>query len=253
MRILISGALGRMGQAVSRLLRESGEKAAAGVDICAPGKQAEYPLFPGFDQVNVPCDCAIDFSRPENLPELLAFCLKRKLPLVLATTGFHEKDRDAIQAAAKSIPIFQSANMSLGVCVLRRLAVQAARILGDAYDVEIVETHHNQKIDAPSGTALMLFDALKDAYPQGREMICGREGRTQPRGRREIGVHALRGGTVAGIHEIHYLGPDETISLTHTAQSRDVFAAGALEAARFLIGKPSGIYDMDDLISSLME
>ncbi len=221
------------------------------MDVTASGSQASFPLFESFDQVNVACDCVVDFSRPESLQSLLTFCQKNQLPLVLATTGLTENDQLSVNAAASKIAIFQSANMSLGVCVLRRLAVQAAKILGDAYDVEIVETHHNKKVDAPSGTALMLFDAIKAAYPEDREMIPGREGRTQQRDHREIGVHALRGGTVAGIHEIHFLGPDETLCVNHTAQSRDVFAAGAMRAAQFLVKSTPGKYDMDDIVSDL--
>lgn len=251
MKVLLSGALGRMGQAVARRCQEIGAQVAGGVDVTAPGKQASFPLFASFDQVDVPCDCVVDFSRPESLTDLLTFCQKSQLPLVLATTGLNENDQLAVEAAAKEIAIFQSANMSLGVCVLRRLAVQAAKVLGDAYDVEIVETHHNKKIDAPSGTALMLFDAIKTAYPEGREMSPGRQGRTQPRDHREIGIHALRGGTIAGMHEVHFLGPDETLCVSHTAQSRDVFAAGAMHAAQFLLKQTPGIYDMDDIVSSL--
>lgn len=248
MRILLSGALGRMGRAVTELCRERGVLVAAGVDVAASREEAGFPLFPSFEAVDVKADVIVDFTRPETLPDLLNYAVKENLPIVLATTGYNQQDKARIQKAAAEIPIFQSANMSLGVSLLKSLIKQAAAVLGEDFDVEIVERHHNRKIDAPSGTALALFEALNDCYPGGRELVAGRESRTQMRDRREIGVHAIRGGTLAGSHEVGFYGPEETLTLVHEAQSRTVFAQGALKAALFLKDKPAGYYTMDDLI-----
>ncbi len=250
MRILLSGALGRMGRAVAELCRERGVTVAAGVDV-ATGAEPGFPVFPTFDVCKMKADVIIDFTRPETLPELLQYALGEKLPVVLATTGYNQADKDRIRKAAAEIPIFQSANMSLGINLLKSLIRQAAAVLGEDFDAEIVERHHNRKIDAPSGTALMLFDTLNGCYPGGREMVCGRESRTQMRDKREIGVHAVRGGTLAGSHEVGFYGPEETLTITHDAQSRAVFAQGALKAALFLKDKPAGCYTMDDLIQTM--
>jgi len=251
MRILLSGACGRMGRAVAELCRERDITVAAGVDVVACGEELGFPVYPSFETLKVKADVMIDFTRPETLPELISYALREKLPVVIATTGLSPADLKRIREAAQMVPVFQSANMSLGVNLLKSLIRQAAMVLGEDFDVEIVERHHNRKIDAPSGTALMLFEELNACYPGGREMVPGRESRTQAREHREIGIHAVRGGTLAGSHEVGFYGPGETLTLIHDTQNRTVFAQGALQAAAFIKDKPAGYYTMDDLIRQM--
>ncbi len=251
MRILLSGACGRMGHAVAELCRERDVAVAAGVDVIACGEELGFPVFPSFEAVKVRADVIVDFTRPEALPELIDYALREEMPVVIATTGFNPADMKRIREAAQAVPIFQSANMSLGINLLKSLIRQAAAVLGEAFDVEIVERHHNRKIDAPSGTALMLFEELNKCYPGGREMMPGRESRTQMRDHREIGIHAIRGGTLTGSHEVSFYGPGETLTIVHDAQNRTVLAQGALQAAAFIKDKPAGYYAMEDLIKQM--
>ncbi len=246
LKILLSGACGRMGRQVANLAEEEKAVISAGVDVHS--EQGAFPVYPSFGLVQKDADVIIDFSRPECLPSLLSYAKDHHLPAVLASTGYNEADLAAISSAAKEIPIFRSANMSLGVYVLKALAQQAARLLPD-FDIEIVEKHHNQKIDAPSGTALMPYDAVSgpDTLP-----VFGRNGRTQKREKNEIGIHAIRGGSVPGDHEIGFYGPSEVVTLTHSAQDRSIFARGALRAARFITGQAPGEYDMEALAQSML-
>ena len=253
MRILISGACGRMGHAVADVCREKGMEVVGGVDVMAGNQELGFPVFPTFEAVKAKADVIVDFTRPETLPDLLKYAIQTKTPVVLATTGYNEADLKRIREAAHAIPVFQSANMSLGINLLKALIKKAAAVLGDNFDVEIIERHHNKKIDAPSGTALMLFDELNKCYSGGREMTPGRETRTQARNHREIGVHAVRGGSLAGTHEVGFYGPGETLLITHDAQNRTVFAQGAAQAALFIKDKPAGFYSMDDMIRLLQE
>ncbi len=249
MRIIISGAAGRMGRAVAEQAEAAGLELAAGVDV-AP-LCAAFPTAGDFAALQDGiADAIIDFSRPDGLEGLLCYALRNGLPCVLATTGYTEAQLAAIDRAAAQIPVFRSANMSIGIALLRHLSRKAAEVLGDSFDVELVETPHNQKADAPSGTALMLSDAVKDAYDQPRTPVYGREGRSCRRTPAEIGIHALRGGTVAGEHEVCFFGPMERIRLSHSAENRTVFAVGAVKAARFLLGRAPGLYTMDDLIGA---
>lgn len=247
LRILLSGACGRMGGQVSDLAGQQNAVIAAGVDV-HPETTRPYPVYPAFSFVQEKADVIVDFSRPEGLKALLEYAVSRKIPCVLGATGYQEKELAAISEAAKSIPIFRSANMSLGVYVLQTLAKQAKALLPD-FDIEIVERHHNQKIDAPSGTAVMLYNAVKS---QETQPVYGREGRTQKRQKNEIGIHAIRGGTVAGEHEIGFYGPGETLRIEHQAQDRSIFALGALRAARFIAAQTPGEYDMNDLARAMM-
>lgn len=248
MNILLSGALGHMGREVARQAEANGLSILCGVD--AAEGNAGFPVHASFDDVPV-ADVVIDFSAPQALPGLLNYCVQNRVPAVLCTTGYDDAQLAAIDEAAKKVALFRSGNMSLGIALLRALARKAAAVLGDSFDAEIVEAHHNRKKDAPSGTALMLYDALQDAYDQSREAVYGRHGRDCKRQPKEIGVHALRGGTVTGEHEVCFFGPSERIRLSHSAESRSVFAAGALRAAAFLIGKGPGMYSMDDLVGKL--
>ena len=246
LKILLSGACGRMGHQVAALVNDEQAEISCGVDVRAE-QWSNFPVFPSFSLVEGEADVIVDFSRPEGLPALLSYAQAHKLPVVLASTGYNEEDLNAIAQAAKEIPIFRSANLSLGVYVLTTLARQAAQLL-PAFDIEIIEKHHNQKIDAPSGTALMLYDAVSqpDTKP-----VFGRNGRTQKREKNEIGLHAIRGGTVPGEHEVGFYGPSEVVTLSHSAQDRSIFARGALRAARFIVEQQPGEYSMDDLAKAL--
>ena len=248
LKILLSGACGRMGRQVAALAEDEQAKIVCGVDVHV-AQWSDFPVYPSFSLVEEEADVIVDFSRPEILPTLLAYAKARHLPVVLASTGYNEEDLAAIAEAAKEIPVFRSANMSLGVYVLKTLAHQAAQLL-PGFDIEIIEKHHNQKIDAPSGTALMLYDAVShsDTIP-----VFGRNGRTQKREKREIGVHAIRGGTVPGEHEVGFYGPSEVVTLSHSAQDRSIFARGALKAARFIAKQAPGEYSMDDLARDMVK
>ncbi len=248
MKILISGALGHMGHAVAAQASADGIEIVAGVDTFQG--DCSFPCHTSFDALP---DCSgaviVDFSRPEALTSLLAYAVKNHLPVVLATTGYTPEQEQEVDQAAKQIPVFRSANMSVGVALLRHLCQEAAKVLGETFDVEIVEAHHNRKVDAPSGTALLLFDAIKNAYNEPRYAQLGRGGRNCKRQHNEIGIHALRGGTVTGEHEVCFFGPAERIRLSHSAEDRSVFASGALKAAAYLQGKAPGRYTMEDLVA----
>ncbi|MBR4082623.1 MAG: 4-hydroxy-tetrahydrodipicolinate reductase [Clostridia bacterium] len=247
MRILISGALGHMGRAVAEQAAVMGVEIACGVDVTAA--QETFPVYASFEDVTENVDAVVDFSKPDSLGGLLAFAKARQIPAVLATTGYSDDQLEAIDKAAGEIPLFRSANMSVGVALLRLLCRKAAEVLGDDFDVEIVEAHHNRKVDAPSGTAVMLYDAIKDAYDDPRYAVNGRSGRDCKRQRGEIGMHALRGGTVTGEHEVCFFGQAERVKISHSAENRSIFAVGALRAAAFLQGKAPGLYNMDDMLA----
>ena len=192
-------------------------------------------------------DVVVDFSRPDALRDLIPYCTQRGMGLVLATTGYSAEELEAIERASQVIPVFKTANMSLGINVMLDLVQKAAKALPE-FDIEIVEKHHNAKVDAPSGTALLIADAMKEACLADKTYVFGRHTKTQRRQREEIGIHAVRGGTVTGEHEVYFFGNDETIEIKHAAASRRIFALGALQAAAFLQGKKPGLYDMRDVL-----
>jgi len=246
--IILSGCNGRMGRMISRICGETdGIAITAGVDLYGVKLDA-YPVFTSFDELKAEADAVVDFSNPSALSPLLDFCVKKRLPLVLCTTGYTEEQLAAIRAASKEIPVFRSGNMSIGINLLTELVKKAVSVLGDGYDIEIVEMHHRTKLDAPSGTALMLAEAAKEARGRG-EYVYERHSVRQQRGADEIGISSLRGGTVVGEHSVIFAGPDEVIELKHSAYSREVFANGAIRAAKFLAGvKDPGMYDMSDIV-----
>ena len=248
MKILISGALGFMGREVATQARARDIEVACGVDIVSG--QADYPLYTDFENCPV-VDAIVDFSTWKPGADLLSYAVKHRIPAVIASTGLSDEQLAAIDEAAKVIPIFRSGNMSLGIALLRALAKKAASVLGESFDIEIVEAHHNRKADAPSGTALMLLDAVKQGCESPREAVFGRQGRDCKRQKQEIGVHALRGGTVTGEHEVCFFGTSERVKISHSAENRSVFAAGALQAAMFLVGKEPGLYNMDDVVGQI--
>ncbi len=247
MKIVISGALGHMGRTVAANAAAHGIEVAAGVDRFASSELA-YPVFEGFANCDVIPDAIIDFSHPSTLPSLLEFAKKNKVAAVIATTGMSDSDIAMIKEAAEEIPVFFTFNMSLGVNLLCELAKKAASILGSGFDIEIVEKHHNRKIDAPSGTAIMLANSIKESLEYDPELVYERHSVRERRKPNEIGMHAIRGGTIVGEHDVMFCGLDEVITLSHSAGSRAVFATGALKASKFIVGKPAGLYDMKSMI-----
>ncbi len=253
LKVLISGCNGHMGQVVVQLCRETEDvEIAAGFDLLGQENE-DFPVFSAPSAYPGSADVLIDFSAPAALPSLLEFGLKRKVPLVLATTGYSPAQLEQIDAAAREIPVFRSGNMSLGINVLAGLVKKAAAALGEDFDVEIVERHHRRKVDAPSGTALLLADAVGEALPYEPEYVYERQSVRKPRGRQEIGISSVRGGNIVGDHEVIFAGRSEVIELKHSAMSREVFAEGALRAARFLAEvKAPGLYSMTDLVGRII-
>jgi len=252
MKIIIGGAMGRMGKELADAVASAGVDVACGVDVAYRGQPCGFPVVAQYGQITAEADVLIDFSRADALPGLLAYALDARMPLVLCATGYTEAERAQIARAAEKLPILQSVNMSLGVNLLRQLCATAARALGEGYDVEIVEKHHRRKLDSPSGTALMLYEAVSREKNGEAEPVYGRHGRAAQRGPKEIGIHAVRGGTVAGEHEVGFYGNGEQILITHRAENRTIFAEGALRAARFLAGRPAGQYTMQDVIADML-
>jgi len=249
-KILMSGCNGKMGQVISRVADQYDDlKIVAGYDLYDANKNP-YPVFGDLRSCNIAVDVVIDFSNPDALDNILWFCTDKKVPLVLATTGLSRNQKKLLEAASKQIPIFFSANMSLGVNLLMDLVKKAAKVLEGSFDIEIVEKHHNQKIDAPSGTALAIADAINSVLEQEQEYIYDRHSKRNKRSKNEIGIHAVRGGTIVGEHSVIFAGNDEIIEINHTALSKDIFAIGALRAAKFIYNKKPGMYSMEDLISS---
>jgi 4-hydroxy-tetrahydrodipicolinate reductase len=249
-RLLINGCNGRMGQAIAQTVSQMTDvKVAAGVDKFPDTVKHPFPVYGNIASCTDEVDVLIDFSRPEALHDLLSFAMGRNCPVVLCTTGFSGEDLKLIERASRHIPIFRSANMSLGVNLAVDLCKRAASFLGDSCDIEIIEKHHNTKVDAPSGTALMIADAINGAYLNSKSYSYGRHSANQKRSRGEIGIHAVRGGTIVGEHEMLFITPDEILTIKHDAQSKQVFAAGALRAALYLAPKAPGMYSMQDLLT----
>lgn len=247
--ILISGANGKMGHAVAAAIAGREDcVVCAGVDLYTK-QYADFPIFEKLTDVSVKPDVVIDFSNPAILDDLLDYCQVNGVPCVLATTGYSEEQITKIKKAANSIPVFFSFNMSLGINLLVQLAKKAVSILGGQFDIEIVEKHHNQKIDAPSGTAIMLADAINEELDNKYHYVYDRHSKRQKRDAKEIGMHAIRGGTIVGEHDIIFAGHDEVITLSHSAASKEVFAVGAVNAAVFLAKQDAGMYDMSQLMA----
>ena len=249
-RIIMHGCNGRMGQAITRLAKENNELTiVAGVDPF-DGVANDYPVFKSIEECNVEADVVIDFASAKAVDSLLTYCLDKKLPVVLCTTGLSEEQLVKVKEASKEIAVLKSANMSLGVNLLIKLLKESAPVLGNAgFDIEIVEQHHKMKKDAPSGTALALADAINESMDNRYSYVYDRSPRSEARRENEIGISSVRGGTIVGIHDVIFAGEDEVITLNHTAYSRAIFAKGALSAAAFLAGKEAGYYDMQDVIA----
>ena len=249
-RIIMHGCNGHMGQVISGLVEKDAEaEIVAGIDVADQGKNS-YPVFPDIEVCNVEADVIIDFSSAKAVDKLLDYSAKREIPAVVCTTGLSEEQLAHLEETSKKVAILKSANMSLGINTLLKLIQDAAKVLAKAgFDMEIVENHHNLKVDAPSGTALALADSLNEAMDGEYHYVYDRSQRREQRDSKEIGISAVRGGTIVGEHEVIFAGPDEVIEFKHTAYSKAVFGKGAVEAAKFLAGKPAGKYDMSDVIN----
>lgn len=249
LKIIMHGCNGAMGQVISNLAAEDEEvEIAAGIDRNAEQKNG-YPVYPSCAECDVDADVIVDFSVAPAVDGVLAYAVDRKLPLVLCTTGLSEQQLADVQEASKKIPVLRSANMSLGVNTVFKLAAIAAQILGESgYDIEIVEKHHHRKMDAPSGTALAIADAINQAMDGRYSYKLDRSAERARRSPDEIGIQAVRGGNIVGEHEVLYCGPDEVIEIKHTAYSRAIFGKGAIQAAHFLKGREPGMYQMSDVI-----
>lgn len=248
LKIIISGINGRLGSVIHRVADDREDiQVVAGVDISDNGENT-VPVFANFQELAVKGDVIIDASHPSALAGLLDYAVKNGIPAVLAATGYSEEQEAMVDEAARTIPIFRSANMSIGVNLLAQLATACAKVLGNDFDIEIVEAHHNQKLDAPSGTAKMLAKAVEAGLDFTPEYVYERESKRQKRDHKEIGMHAIRGGTIVGEHEIIFAGRDEIITISHSARSKEIFAVGALNAAKFIADKDAGRYAMPDMI-----
>jgi 4-hydroxy-tetrahydrodipicolinate reductase len=247
-RIIMNGCNGKMGQVISRLVNEQEDvEIVCGVDINTEEKNS-YPVVKSIEDFDGQADVVIDFSHPSCLSSVLNYCRRTNTPVVLATTGFSVEQKEEFMSASKEIPVFFSANMSLGINLLISLAKQAAKLLEGNFDIEIVERHHNKKIDAPSGTALAIADAIDETLSYPAEYVFDRHSVRRKRKSTEIGISAVRGGTIVGDHEIIFAGNDEVIELSHHAASKEVFAVGAIKAGKYMVGKQAGLYNMDMLV-----
>lgn len=248
-RAIMHGCNGHMGQVITGLVKADGRiRIVAGVDTYK-GLQNEYPVYGTIKECDADADVVIDFSNAAAVDGVLDYCVERQIPVVLCTTGLSESQLDRVAAASEKVAVLKSANMSLGINLLMKLLKEATKILAPAgFDMEIVEKHHNQKLDAPSGTALALADAMNSSMEDAYEYKYDRSSERKKRDTHEIGISAVRGGTIVGEHEVLYAGADEVIEFKHTAYSKAVFGKGAVEAAKFLAGKPAGLYDMSDVI-----
>jgi len=251
LNIILNGCYGRLGRAVIEYAETRGDvRILAGIDPFPGSQTMLFPVFAAPDEVRgLTPDVIVDCSLPHVLPALLDYALREKLPLVIATTGYGEAEYAMLDEAAKQIPIFQSGNMSLGIFLLKQLARQAAQVLGENFDIEVIEAHHNQKLDAPSGTAYILADAINEGLASPCDYSYERHSKRVIRPKGEIGMHAIRGGTITGEHTVLFAGFDEVIELTHRAYSKKIFAAGCISAACFMADKPAGRYNMDNMVN----
>ncbi len=247
--VIMHGCNGKMGQTIAGLIAGDDEiTLAAGVDAYDEGKNP-FPVFKNISECTVKADVVIDFSAAPAVDGLLDYCVREQVPCVLCTTGLSEEQIKKVQEAASKVAILKSANMSLGINMLMKLLKEAAKVLAPAgFDIEIVEKHHRLKVDAPSGTALALGDSVNEALNNEYEYVYDRSGRREKRPQKEIGFSAVRGGTIVGDHDVIFAGADEVVTFSHTAYSKAVFGKGAIQAAKFLKGKPAGLYNMSDVI-----
>ena len=249
-RIIMNGCNGKMGQTISNLVAEDeGAEIVAGIDARDDGHNP-YPVFTDINDCDIEADCLIDFSIASAVDKMLDYCVAKQLPCVLCTTGLSEQQLQKVKEASGRIPVLRSANMSLGINLLLKLLKDAAAVLAPAgFDIEVVEKHHNLKLDAPSGTALALADTINEEFDNEYEYVYDRSARREKRPKKEIGISAVRGGTIVGEHDVLFAGADEVITFSHSAYSKAVFGKGAVQAAKFLAGKTPGMYDMSNVIA----
>ena len=249
----MQGCNGKMGQVISGIVAaDENAKIVAGIDTRDEGRNP-YPVFKDIKECTVEADVIIDFSVAQAVDDLLDYCVDKGIPCVLCTTGLSTEQLDKVDMASKNVAILKSANMSLGINLLLKMLKDAAAVLGPAgYDIEIVEKHHNLKLDAPSGTALALADSINEEMDNAYHYVYDRSQRREKRDAKEIGISAVRGGTIVGEHDVIFAGTDEVITFSHGAYSKSVFAKGAVEAAKFLAGKPAGMYNMSNVIDSIL-
>lgn len=247
--IILSGCSGKMGRVITACVEKRNDcKIVAGVDLNTDTSLG-YPVYSSFSDITEKADVIIDFSHPSVLSNLLEFAKSNSLPLVLATTGFSASQTEEIKKSANDIPLFFTFNMSLGINLLVALSKKAAAVLDGNFDIEIIEKHHNQKLDAPSGTAIMLAEAINETLDNKMMYEYDRHSKREKRPENQIGIHSVRGGNIVGEHEVIFAGHDEVITLSHQATSKEVFAVGALKAALFMSGKSAGLYDMNNVIT----
>lgn len=248
-KIILSGCYGTMGRVIKDICdKDKDVEIVAGVDAYNANEYS-FPVFASFDEVNVNADVIIDFSNPALLDSLIAFAKNNSVPAVIATTGYDDEQLEKINNTSKEVAIFFTFNMSLGINLLIELSKQATKVLGNDFDIEIIEKHHNQKIDAPSGTAIMIANAISDTLEEKPLYEYDRHSKREKRPKNEIGIHSVRGGTIVGEHEVIFAGTDEIVSIKHQAMSKKIFACGAVNAAKFLADKSAGIYTMKDIIA----
>ena len=245
----ICGANGNMGQTIYRCIKEREDCCViGGIDLNTEA-YADFPIVKTPNELPEKPDAIIDYSHPASLTSLLEYCMSTGTPVVFATTGYSDEQVAQIKKASSNIPVFFSWNMSLGINLLVQLAKKATAILGNQFDIEIIEKHHNQKIDAPSGTALMIANAINETRNDDLKYTYDRHSQRKKRDQNEIGIHAVRGGTIVGIHEVLFAGNDETITISHSAASKTVFAEGSINAAIYICGRSAGLYDMGNIVS----
>ena len=245
-KIIISGINGKIGSLIYELASERSHQVVCGIDLKTVS-EVDCPVYSSFSQIKEHADVIVDFSSTACLDDLLEFSKSSKLPLVIGTTGYSPSQEKMIKDISKTIPVFKSANMSLGVNLLIKLCKQATSVLR-GFDIEIVDKHHKYKKDSPSGTAKMLYNAINEVKQNEYSPVYGRRGK-HPRKQTEIGIHALRGGAVVGEHSVFYFGENETVTLTHTANSKKLFADGAIKACEFISKQSAGLYSMDDILT----
>ncbi len=247
-KIILSGCNGKMGRVITRLVSQDKDcEIVCGLDINTSVIN-EYPVVASLEEFNGKADVIIDFSNPENTDKLIKYCKNTGTALVMATTGLSDAQLSSLDELSEHVAVFRSANMSLGVNLIVSLVRKAAAALEGDFDIEIIEKHHNQKIDAPSGTALMIADEIADELKDKPEYVYDRHSVRKKRSENEIGIHAVRGGTIVGEHEVIFAGNDEIISVKHTAMSKEIFAVGSIRAAKFISGKKSGMYSMKNMM-----
>ena len=245
LKVIVNGCSGKMGRVLSKCIMDDYDlELICGVSLDNTD-DLNFKTYSNFNDITEEADVVIDFSHHSALDSVLNYCLKTKTPLVIATTGYNNEELEKIYDASKTIPLLHSYNMSLGVNVLLRLVKEASKIL-NTFDIEVIEKHHNKKVDAPSGTAIMIANAIKEVLPN-IENSYGRYGRNAKRNENEVGIHAVRGGTIVGEHDVIFAGHDEVIEIKHTAQSKDIFAKGSIVAAKFIVNQNPGYYNMDDI------